>query len=118
MRHHPGGLRRGRGSDKLRGAARRRRRARARVRGRAAPMRRRAVTTRCGAAAGFAALGAGLVLLATGCKGEPEVKTYPVSGKVVVKNGDVKKLVGGYVHLESVSDPKLKAVGEIEEGGE
>jgi len=65
-----------------------------------------------------ALLGLGLAVLAAGCKGEDKgPKGYPVSGKVVFKNGDLKKLVGGYVRLESVSDAKLKAVGEIQEDG-
>lgn len=44
-------------------------------------------------------------------------KTYPVKGKVVLKGGNVRQLVGGYVRLELVSDPKVTAVGEIEEDG-
>ncbi|HJZ53863.1 MAG TPA: hypothetical protein VKE74_02835 [Gemmataceae bacterium] len=74
------------------------------------------MTTRRGAAGAFAALGAGLVLLA-GCRGESGVKTYPVTGKVIVKNGDVARLAGGFVRLESVADPNVKAVGEIQEDG-
>jgi hypothetical protein len=58
----------------------------------------------------------GLLALAGGC-GQSGPKTYPVKGKVVVKNGDVKKLAGGYVRLQSVADPKLIGVGEIEEEG-
>jgi len=64
------------------------------------------------------ALGGGLALLVTGCGGDSGPKTYPVKGKVVVKNGDVRMLVGGFVHLELVSNPKVKALGEIEESGE
>jgi len=58
-----------------------------------------------------------MTVLATGCNSEPAVKTSPVSGKVVVKNGDVKRLAGGFVRLESVADPNVKAVGEIQEDG-
>jgi hypothetical protein len=36
---------------------------------------------------------------------------------VVVKNGDVKRLVGGFVRLQSAADPKLVGVGEIQEDG-
>src|SRR5439155_1207332 len=64
----------------------------------------------------FALLGVGLAALAVGCK-DSGPKGQPVSGKVVFKDGDVQKLAGGYVRLESVADPKLKAVGQIEEDG-
>jgi len=36
---------------------------------------------------------------------------------VVVKNGDVKKLVGGSVRFQSATDPNLIGVGEIQEDG-
>jgi hypothetical protein len=63
------------------------------------------------------AIGLVLFVLAAGCGGKG-TKTYPVRGKVVVKNGQLGKLVGGYVRLESVPDPKYKALGEIEEDGQ
>src|SRR5262245_20155918 len=43
-------------------------------------------------------------------------KTYPLTGTVVVK-GTRKPLPGGTVELESVSEPSLKAVGEVGEDG-
>jgi hypothetical protein len=66
-----------------------------------------------------AAVGAGAALLvAVGC-GQDGPKTYPVNGKVVYKGaGDVAKLEGGRVHLESVSsEPKVTASGDIEADG-
>jgi hypothetical protein len=62
------------------------------------------------------AIGVGLLVSVAGC-GAKGPKTYPVSGKVVVKNGDVKKLVGGFVRLQSVADSSLVGVGEIGEDG-
>ena len=53
-----------------------------------------------------------------GCGQSSGVQTEVVKGKVVIKGGDVGRLVGGYVRFESVSDPTVKAVGEIEDGGE
>ena len=77
------------------------------------------MTTRLATGAAFVVLGVGLVWTAGGCQSPEEgPKTYPVKGTVVVKNGDVSKLVGGFVRLEAVADPKLKAVGEIEEDGQ
>jgi len=75
------------------------------------------VTTRFATAAGFAALGVGLLAAAGGCAGDDGPKTYPVSGKVVVKNGELKKLVGGYVRLISIADSKIIGVGEIQDDG-
>jgi hypothetical protein len=63
-----------------------------------------------------AAIGLGL-LSANGC-GPSGPKTYPVKGKVVVKNGKLDRLVGGYVYMESVGEPKYKCLGEIDENGE
>jgi len=64
-----------------------------------------------------AVLGAALLVSAGGCGRDEGPKAHPVKGKVVVKNGDVKRLVGGFVRLQSVSDPKLVGVGEIQEDG-
>ena len=75
--------------------------------------------TRRRKAVSFVAIGAGAALLAAlGC-GQDGPKTYPVNGKVVYKGqGDVAKLEGGQVHLESVStEPKVTASGEIEADG-
>jgi hypothetical protein len=62
-------------------------------------------------------MGVGFLVSAGGCGGDDGPKTYPVSGKVVVKNGDVKKLVGGFVYLQSVADSTLVGSGEINEDG-
>jgi hypothetical protein len=84
-----------------------------------APVGGRAVTTRPSRISGFVVLGIGLAWTGGGCgAAEGGPKTYSVKGTVVVKNGDVSKLVGGFVRLESVADPTLKAVGEIEEDGQ
>lgn len=42
-------------------------------------------------------------------------KTYPSKGKVVFKGG--KPVKGGVVELESVKDPTMRAIGDIEEDG-
>lgn len=42
-------------------------------------------------------------------------KTYPSKGKVVFKGG--KAVKGGVVELESVKDPTMRAIGDIEEDG-
>ena len=68
-------------------------------------------------AAGFVALGVALLVSAGGC-GDKGPKTYPVKGKVVVKNGKLGDLVGGYIYMESVGEPKYKCLGEIEEDGQ
>src|SRR5262249_27292746 len=60
----------------------------------------------------------GLLLLAAGC-GDSAPKAYPVQGKVVFKGkgGPGSGLVGGRVRLQSMTDPTLMPVGEIEDGG-
>ena len=58
------------------------------------------------------------VTLAGSCSdGTP--KTYPVKGQVVFKGkgGNIHQLVGGKVRLQSVTDPGVTAVGEIEDDG-
>ncbi len=61
---------------------------------------------------------AAVVLAGAGCRGAAGVpKTYPVKGTVVLKGADARQLRGGYVRLQGVADPNLKAVGEIEEDG-
>lgn len=57
-----------------------------------------------------------LLIIGIGC-GPPGPKTYPVKGRVVYKDGDVKELLYYQVQLESEPDGKQKAVGEIEEDG-
>lgn len=64
-----------------------------------------------------AVLGAALLVPACGCGRDEGPKAHPVRGKVVVKNGEVQKLAGGVVRLQSVADPKLIGVGEIQEDG-
>ena len=63
-------------------------------------------------------LGAALALLAAGCA-SAKLKTYPVTGKVVYKGkGEpATRLAGGYVCLQSVTDPENKPVGQIEDDG-
>jgi hypothetical protein len=65
----------------------------------------------------LAVLTLGLLAVAGGCGGEDLPKTYPVKGTVVVKHGDVKSLVGGYVRLASAADGKVIGVGEIQDDG-
>jgi hypothetical protein len=60
---------------------------------------------------------AAALLAVVGC-GSSGPTTYPVRGKVAYKGpGDVGQLAGGQVHLESVSEPKVTASGEIEADG-
>ena len=64
-------------------------------------------------------LGLGIGLLALGCGSEKDVgpPTYPVKGQIIVKNGDVKPLVGGFVRLVSIADSKIIGMGEIQDDG-
>ena len=66
-----------------------------------------------------ALVGLGISLVAVGCGGEKDdgPPTYPVKGQIIVKNGDVKSLVGGYVRLVSMADSKVVGVGEIQDDG-
>jgi hypothetical protein len=64
-----------------------------------------------------AACAAAAVLAGAGCRDAGAPKTYPVTGKVVFKGGDARGLRGGYVRLQSVADPNVRAVGEIEDDG-
>jgi hypothetical protein len=65
-------------------------------------------------------LSASLVLTVftlVGC-GSSSPRTYPAKGKVLFKGkGDVRRLAGHYVQVESTADPKLKGVGEVEADG-
>ena len=54
-------------------------------------------------------------LLVSGCAKEEMPKTYPVKGKVVLKNG--KPLQGGFITFTSVTDPELRGYGEIAKDG-
>jgi hypothetical protein len=57
-------------------------------------------------------------MIVAGC-GPSGPQTYPVQGKVVFKGkgGKVQQLAGSKVWLQSVADPSLAAVGEIEDDG-
>lgn len=65
----------------------------------------------------FASL-AGLLMLACfhGC-GPRDPKTYPVSGKVVFKGGDIQKLQGWMVQFQAVAEHDTRANAEIGDGG-
>jgi len=55
------------------------------------------------------------LLLVLGCAKEEMPKTYPVKGKVVLRNG--KPLQGGFITFTSVADPELRGYGEIAKDG-
>jgi hypothetical protein len=64
-----------------------------------------------------ALLACAVLIEAAGC-GPSGPETFPVTGKVVYKGrGNVSQLTGGRVRFQSVSDPSLVAVGEIEDTG-
>jgi hypothetical protein len=55
-------------------------------------------------------------LLAAGCgPGTAPLKTYPVSGQVLVKGG--QPLAGGTVEFRSTADPTIAAIGDIANDG-
>jgi hypothetical protein len=56
-----------------------------------------------------------VLLLVSGCAKEEMPKTYPVKGKVVLKNG--KPLTGGFITFTSVTNPELRGYGEIAKDG-
>ncbi len=61
-----------------------------------------------------------LLLLAAACGcGGSDPKTYAVQGKVVYKGqaGNVGQLAGGRVRFQSLTDPAVTGLGEIEEDG-
>lgn len=58
-----------------------------------------------------------LALLALAGCGESGPTTFPVSGKVVFADGDVKKLAGSNVEFQMESDRKVMAYGAIAEDG-
>jgi len=68
--------------------------------------------TFCGSGASLAA---GLALL-VGCS-SPAIKTYPVSGKIEVKGGDVAQLTGSSLELKSDADENLRPMGNIDAAG-
>lgn len=62
-----------------------------------------------------AVLGVAIAWAVSGC-GTPEFpKTYPVSGTVLLPDG--KPLTGGKIEFESVADPNLRGIGDIEKDG-
>jgi hypothetical protein len=66
-------------------------------------------------AAGVAILTSAALLLA-GCTGS-SLKTYPVHGKVELKDGDVTILTGSHIELRHETDEMLRPSGKIESGG-
>jgi len=56
-----------------------------------------------------------LLLAASGCAGEEVPRTYPVQGKVILKNGT--PLAGGAIVFTSVADPELRGYGTIAKDG-
>lgn len=57
------------------------------------------------------------VFVTAGCGKEDGTKTYPVEGKVVLKQGDVRALAGGQVMFESVGETRVTGAGEIQGDG-
>ncbi len=53
---------------------------------------------------------------ALGC-GPPEARTYPVAGKVVLKEGDFAQIEGWAVQFQSATAPDTRAIAEIKPGG-
>src|SRR5437870_5490732 len=53
----------------------------------------------------------------TGCNSNNTQKTYPVKGKVVLKQGDIRGLAEGHVEFRSIDGPKVIAMGEIKPDG-
>jgi hypothetical protein len=45
------------------------------------------------------------------------IKTYPVKGKVELKDGDAQLLTGSHVELKHESDPELRPTGKIAADG-
>jgi hypothetical protein len=71
---------------------------------------------RDGACGWEARAGCLLLVAVSGC-GAHGVKTYPVKGKVEIKDGDVALLAGSHVELMQESDPDIRSSGKIEPGG-
>lgn len=63
-------------------------------------------------------LGVALAVCLLGC-GDSAPRTHPVEGKIVfkAKGGSMRPLIGGRVRLQSMTEPGLFALGEIEDGG-
>ena len=72
---------------------------------------------RAGAALSMFAIGLCVTFLGAGCSGGNAIKTYPVVGKVEIKDGDVAILTGSGVELKSESDENLRPIGNIDSTG-
>jgi hypothetical protein len=57
-----------------------------------------------------------LLVALVGC-GASRIKTYPVKGRVEVKDGDIALLTGSSVELVHESDELLRPNGKVEPGG-
>jgi len=58
-----------------------------------------------------------LVLIATAGCSSGGIKTYPVRGKVEVKDGDIALLTGSHVAFKHETDEMLRPSGKIASGG-
>lgn len=56
------------------------------------------------------------LFLLVGCSSQ-SIKTYPVNGKVEIKDGDAALLVGSGVELKHDSDESLRPIGNIDASG-
>jgi len=56
------------------------------------------------------------LLVLTGCSAG-HIKTYPVKGKVELKDGDVQMLTGSHVEFKHETDPDLRPTGKIASDG-
>src|SRR5262245_48089046 len=57
-----------------------------------------------------------IAILGVGCRGT-SIKTYPISGKVEVKDGDVAMLTGSSVQLVQEGDETIRPYGDINASG-
>jgi hypothetical protein len=62
------------------------------------------------------AITAALFFFSAGCT-RPGAKTYPVKGQLEVTGGDLKALAGHTVEVALVSDPQVRAAGQIQDDG-
>jgi len=69
----------------------------------------------CAFALKFLTVGA-IAILGVGCGG-PSIKTYPVSGKVEVKDGDFAMLTGSSIQLVQEGDETIRPYGDINASG-
>jgi predicted small lipoprotein YifL len=71
-----------------------------------------------GAAGRAAAATAALVLFHLAGCGQSGPPTYPVKGRVIFPDGDVKQLAGCIVEFQLQNDHRVRASGEVKEGGD